>query len=84
MSSLQDRIESAIDRITSGHALMRVPVDETDPDTVLRDCQTRIAELEAERDKLRALLARYRNETPLGHQPHMIAHEVDAALQEGK
>ena len=20
------------------------------------------------------------NETPLGHQPHMIAHEVDAAL----
>ena len=45
MSSLQDRIESAIDRITSGHALMRVPVDETDPDTVLRDCQTRIAEL---------------------------------------
>ena len=27
-----------------------------------------------------ALLARYRNETPLGHQPHMIAHEVDAAL----
>jgi hypothetical protein len=26
------------------------------------------------------LLRRYRTETPLGHQPHMIAHEVDAAL----
>lgn len=26
------------------------------------------------------LLRRYRAETPLGHQPHMIAHEVDAAL----
>ena len=41
----------------------------------------------SERDRLRAelaecqrLLHRYRNETPLGHQPHMIAHEVDAAL----
>ena len=26
------------------------------------------------------LLRRYRNETPLGHQPHMIAHEADALL----
>lgn len=26
------------------------------------------------------LLRRYRNETPLGHQPHMIADEADAAL----
>lgn len=30
--------------------------------------------------KLSALLRRYRDETPLGHQPHMIAAEVDAAL----
>lgn len=29
---------------------------------------------------LRTLLARYRDETPLGHQPHMIAYEVDKAL----
>lgn len=29
---------------------------------------------------LLALLIRYRNETPLGHQPHMIAHEADAAI----
>lgn len=26
------------------------------------------------------LLKRYREETPLGHQPHMIAGEVDAAI----
>ena len=26
------------------------------------------------------LLERYRNETPLGHQPHMIAAEADATL----
>lgn len=27
------------------------------------------------------LLRRYRTETPLGHQPHMIAHEADAVLR---
>ena len=30
--------------------------------------------------KLELLLLRYRVETPLGNQPHMIAHEVDEAL----
>ena len=40
--------------------------------------------LHAEAERLRALLTRYRNETPLGHQPHMIAHEVDATLKETK
>ena len=29
---------------------------------------------------LRRLLARYRDETPLRHQPHMIAHQADEAL----
>ena len=29
---------------------------------------------------LRKLLTRYRNETPIGNQPHMICHEVDEAL----
>ena len=38
------------------------------------------ARLKAQRDALAALLKRYRNETPLGHQPHMIAREVDAVL----
>ena len=39
-----------------------------------------LARIKAERDAAVALLRRYRNETPLGHQPHMIAHEVDALL----
>lgn len=30
--------------------------------------------------KLETLLKRYRKETPLGHQPHMIAHLVDEIL----
>lgn len=30
--------------------------------------------------ELLALLIRYRRETPLGHQPHMIAHEADEAI----
>lgn len=30
--------------------------------------------------RLRYLLARYRDETPLGHQPSMIAHLADEAL----
>jgi len=38
--------------------------------------ERRIAELEA-------LLKRYRTETPLGHQPHMIAHKVDEILAGG-
>ena len=40
----------------------------------------RIEQLEAERDELLALVIRYRKETPLGHQPHMIAHLADAAI----
>lgn len=34
-------------------------------------------------ERLRGLLRRYRDETPLGHQPHMIAGEVDDVLQGG-
>ena len=42
--------------------------------------QAATAEAEADRAALLALLKRYRNETPLGHQPHMIAHVVDEAI----
>lgn len=41
-------------------------------------------DLEAERDELLALVIRYRKETPLGHQPHMIAHLADAAIAKGE
>jgi septal ring factor EnvC (AmiA/AmiB activator) len=41
------------------------------------------AELDKSDAQIRALhilLARYRDETPICHQPHMIAHQADAAL----
>lgn len=37
-------------------------------------------EVARERDAYKALLIRYRNEVPLGHQPPMIVHEVDHLL----
>jgi len=49
--------------------------------------KTQIAELEMlrkQRDELLALVIRYRTETPLGHQPHMIAHLADAAISSVK
>lgn len=49
-------------------------------------CET-VLSLERRNAVLTELLKRYYTETPLGHQPHMIAHEVAAALadaQEGK
>jgi len=48
------------------------------------DAETMEAEARAEAAALLALLIRYRNEVPLGHQPHMIAHLVDAAIDAAK
>jgi hypothetical protein len=39
-----------------------------------------LARLRAACLELKLLLKRYRDETPLGHQPHMIAHQVDKVL----
>lgn len=39
-----------------------------------------LAERETQVTLLRGLLLRYRTETPPAHSPHMICHEVDAAL----
>ncbi len=43
--------------------------------------EAKIADLERENKELRALVYRYRHETILGHQPHMIAHLADAILE---
>ena len=56
------------------------------PNTTL-NCHTCAMEEElaaaiAQRDKAIEFLQVYRNDTPLGHQPHMIAHEVDQFLKE--
>lgn len=43
-------------------------------------CIDEIERLTAENERLRGLLLRYRLEVPLGHQPHMIAHQVDELM----
>lgn len=47
---------------------------------VLREHSDAAEELENRITELERLLARYRDETPLGNQPRMIAHEVDLLL----
>jgi len=44
--------------------------------------RSRVAELEARVDEARKLITTYRHQTPLGHQPHMIAEIVDKWLKE--
>jgi len=44
--------------------------------------QRQLAAAIKQRDKAIEFLQVYRNGTPLGHQPHMIAHEVDLLLEE--
>jgi hypothetical protein len=46
------------------------------------DAERELAEAKAQRDKAIAFLHVYRNDTPLGNQPHMLAHEVDQFLKE--
>ncbi|SHL41033.1 hypothetical protein SAMN05216428_102315 [Nitrosospira sp. Nsp11] len=42
---LEERIETAIERIKSGYAAMRIPVEATDPDVVLQDCLIELTRL---------------------------------------
>lgn len=44
---LNERIEAALKRITTGQAAMRVPVEATDPDIVLADCAAALAKRDA-------------------------------------
>ncbi len=50
-------------------------------EALLKEAADEIERLGTENAELRRLLARYRDETPLGHQPHMIVHQVDEALR---
>jgi hypothetical protein len=45
--TLNERIDAAIKRITSGHGAMRIPAEDTDPDLVLMECRDEIAALRA-------------------------------------
>ena len=59
-----------------------IPLDEK-INELLKLYEQAEAALEKAREKLHEairLLVRYRQETPPGHQPHMISHEADAAI----
>jgi hypothetical protein len=43
-----------------------------------------LRDLIAERDALTELLREYRDKTPLGHQPHMIAARADKLLSKAR
>jgi len=58
-------------------------IDFASPQSVMTALSAKDAEIErlwAVNETLRKLVRRYRDETPLGHQPHMIAQQVDATL----
>ena len=48
----------------------------------LRLCNVDQFTTAAELAEAKAFLHVYRNDTPLGNQPHMLAHEVDKFLKE--
>lgn len=50
----------------------------------LRERDEAIEKKDAALMALLPVAIRYRNETPLGHQPHMIAHVADAAIQQAQ
>ena len=57
----------------------------TDRDSWEQQASDRVADWHAEHlraERLAEALRRYRNEVPIGHQPHMLAHEVDDLLRE--
>lgn len=55
-------------------------IEELYPQSAIDTLRAEVERLRKEVQRLTAFLRRYRDEVPLGHQPHMIAHEVDAAL----
>ena len=54
---IAERIKAATERIASGHASMRVPVEGTDPDIVLHDCRVLIERQAAELAALQSDIA---------------------------
>lgn len=71
MSELQNKVE-----LDKAYFALEQEWERTSDDLTFRDFFVkRISQLES-------LLKRYRNETPLGNQPHMIAHQVDEYFAE--
>lgn len=75
-------IDEAATRIASD--AKRIAELEAERDALRHDIERHIqiaADQERALGECEQLLSRYLKETPLGHQPHMIAHEADAAIK---
>jgi hypothetical protein len=76
-------IDSAAETIHKAEAQRDKAVADADHFFVLSgQYLARANDAEAQRDKALVFLQSYRSFTPLGHQPHMLAHEVDLLLKE--
>ena len=71
-----------VDQFTTAAELAEAKAQRDEKDKQLATCYDRMNKAEAQRDKAIAFLHVYRNDTPLGNQPHMLAHEVDQFLKE--
>ena len=77
-----EQLEAELRTRDNAEATHRITLREVQAETMR--LQTKYDQLKADRDELLALVIRYRRETPLGHQPHMIAHLADAAIAKGE
>lgn len=73
-------IEYARANVARNTALLRAEIEALRAEVERVTCELMDATTRA--DKLAEALRRYRNEVPIGHQPHMLAHEVDDLLRE--
>ena len=83
---LRDRIKSAIERVTNGQGLMRIPAEATDPDLVLFDCLVALDAARAREAKLRAAARNYMSQFGQALEANEIPYEryqqeADAALR---
>ena len=75
-----DEEESRIDQLERELVTARAELAEVKEQ--LRLCNVDQFTTAAELAEAKAFLHVYRNDTPLGNQPHMLAHEVDKFLKE--
>lgn len=80
LSAIADALEKT-QRMTEGD-LRYIVIDDVMAKSWAKSIRTAIEGL-GEIDRLKMLLTRYRDETPIGHQPPMIANVVDSVLGRG-
>jgi len=74
LAEWEARLCRALEKPSAAGGILRVKKSD------LRSAIAEIHRLRGERDEAVALMRTYRDKTPLGHQPHMIAAKADAFL----